>query len=75
MEIYFTILCIIELCLIGSWISVPGCAYIALLIPAAFYFKMREITAKHVFNIAYSLDESINPHKPSDQTSNLKTVI
>ncbi len=53
MEIYFTILCIIELCLIMSWISVRYCAYIALLIPAAFNFKMREITANHLFNIVY----------------------
>ncbi len=53
MEIYFTILFIIELCLIMSWISVRDCAYIASLITAAFNFKMREITAKHLFNIAY----------------------
>ncbi len=53
MEIYFTILCIIELCLIMSWISVEYWACIALLIPAAFNFKTREITANHLFNIAY----------------------
>ncbi len=53
MEIYFTIPCIIDLCLIMSWISVGYCAYIALLIPKAFNLKMREITAKNVFNIAY----------------------
>ncbi len=53
MEIYFTILCIIELCLIRSWISVRDCAYI----PADFDFKIREITAKHLFNIACRLDE------------------
>ncbi len=53
MEIYLTILCIIELCLIMSWISVRYRAYITLLIHAAFNFKMREITAKHLFNIAY----------------------
>ncbi len=53
MEIYLTILCIIELWLIMSCISVRYCAYVALLIPAAFNFKMREITAKHLFNIAY----------------------
>ncbi len=53
MEIYRTILCLIELCLIMSWISVGYCAYVALLIPAAFNFKIREITAKHLFNIAY----------------------
>ncbi len=53
MEIYFTILCIIELCLIMSWISVEYWAYIALLIPAAFNFKMREITANHLFDIEY----------------------
>ncbi len=53
MEIFFTILCIIELCLIMSRISVRYCAYIALLIPAAFNFKMREITEKHLFDIAY----------------------
>ncbi len=52
MEIYFTIPCIIELCLIMSWISV-GYAYITLLIPAAFNFKISEITAKNVLNIAY----------------------
>ncbi len=53
MEICFTILCLIELCLIMSYISVRYCTYVALLIPAAFNFKTREITAKHVFNIAY----------------------
>ncbi len=57
MDIYFTSLCVIELCLIMSWISVRKCAYIELLIPAAFNFKMREITAKHLFNIAYRLEE------------------
>ncbi len=51
--LYFTILCIIELCLIRSWISVWDCTYIALLIPAAFNFKMREITEKLLFNIAW----------------------
>ncbi len=35
---------------------------------------MREITAKHLFNIACRLDEYINPHKPSDQSSHLKTA-
>ncbi len=59
MEIYFTILCIIELCLIKSWISVQDCAYIALLSFTRSFqiFKMKEITAKHLFNIAYRLDE------------------
>ncbi len=33
--------------------AVDYCAYIALLIPAAFTFKMREIPAKHLFNTAY----------------------
>ncbi len=36
-----------------SWISVRYWACIALLIPAAFNFKTREITAKNVFNVAY----------------------
>ncbi len=36
-----------------SWISVRYSAYIALLIPTDFNFKMREITEKHLFNIAY----------------------
>ncbi len=38
MEIYFTILCI-KLFVIISWISVGYCAYILLLIPAAFNLK------------------------------------
>ncbi len=50
MEIYFTILCIIDLCLICHEFQY-GIADIALLIPAAYNFKMREITAKHLFNI------------------------
>ncbi len=37
----------VELGLIRSWISVRDCAYI----PAVFNFKIREITAKHLFNI------------------------
>ncbi len=37
--------------------SVRYCTYIALLIPTAFRFKMREITAKPLFNRAYRLDE------------------
>ncbi len=46
MEIYFTNLCIIQLCLFGSWISVRDCAWaicIFLLFPAAFEFKMMDI--------------------------------
>ncbi len=69
MEIYFTILSIIELCLIMSWISVRYCTYITLLIPAAFNSTMREMTAKHLFNIAYIY---INSHNPSDQISDYK---
>ncbi len=42
------------------------------LIPAAFNFKMREMTAKHLFNIACRLDR--NSHKPSDHISYLKTT-
>ncbi len=52
-----------------SWISVRYCTYITLLIPAGFNSTMREITAKHLFNIAYIY---INSHKSSDQISDYK---
>ncbi len=51
MEIYFTILCIIELCLIRSGISDYS------LLTAAFDFNMREIPTEHLFNIECRLDE------------------
>ncbi len=54
MEIYFTILCIIVL-FIRSWISMRDWAYIALLISAAFDFKIRKIPAKHLGPIQHSV--------------------
>ncbi len=55
MEIYFTILCIIQI-MFNYVLNFSGVLHIyriGLLNPAAFNFKMREITATNVFNIAY----------------------
>ncbi len=54
MEIYFTVLCIIKI-MFNYVLNFSGVLHIyriRLLNPAAFNFKMREITAKNVFNIA-----------------------